>query len=218
MARETSSVPTKRALRPRQEVDYTRKVVGNGGTNTPSWCKANTSKAKQTLRCKAARQSLSKRGKSLPAASDANPKQRGGQNQPPSPASDGSTQELDSDDSLSNRLVSTTNSVDPALHVLTKNGPAKVSKPSHQQDCKARVLKRQAVFPHDINKKRPKRRSAEPAAKTVESQPAQTKAAQRGKLQKLSQANNSHGRAMTSCLSLMLKICRSKAPHESLLR
>ncbi|KAK9853371.1 hypothetical protein WJX84_001006 [Apatococcus fuscideae] len=191
MARDPSSVPSKRALRPRQEVDYTRKVEGNAGTNTPTWVKAGTSKAKETLRHRAARQSLSKRGKSLPAAVDNNRKQRGksgGQNQPPSPPLDAGIQDLASRDSASSKPCSASQSAEQSLHVLTKTTAGQVSKPSQQQDRKSRGVKRHTAGPLLVVSKRQRSASSDQTY-PEEAQPAQPKAARRGKLQKLSQAN-----------------------------
>ncbi len=214
MPRESSSVPSKRALRPRQEVDYTRKVESNGGTNTPSWVKAGTTRGKETLRHRAARQSLSKRGKPLSAAGEGTRKQRGisgGQNQPPSPPADSSSSGQAARESASSQPVSTSKAPQHPVHALSKPSTARDAKASQQADRKSKSSKRQTVGPQPDTTKRQKKVPADepPAAiltgatdeaHGVHVQPTQGKAGRRGKLQKLSQRNEDPGIGIPTCV------------------
>ncbi len=176
-----------RTLRPRQTVDYSQSAENKGGTNTPTWVKGT---GKESLRHRAARQSLSKRSKSLPDAAQPARKQRsnsGGQNQPPNSQVDGSIRESKSHDSASSQPVSSTPPVTHPVRVWTK--PARNKTGGQQPDKRTKTSKRQAAGVELNPVKRRKTSATDTAADATDNQLGKGKSTRRGKLKKPSRAH-----------------------------
>ena len=145
-----------RTLRPRQTIDYSRTAESNGGTNTPTWIKGT---GKESLRHRAARQSLSKRGKSLPDVKDSARKEAsnsGGQNQPPSSSLDGRIRKGTSRSSASSQPVSSTPPAAHPVRASTKPNRAKAVGPTQQSKKKSKSSKRHTEGPQQAAVKRRK--------------------------------------------------------------